>query len=368
MSEPRVDVNLLASDAPAADCGDARRAAWELYGIEAAATAIAGERDANFLLTAENRPPRGTAFFNRADERPRWMLKFINPAEDSAESDFQDALLRHVARRDPGLPVPRLISGSTAGEGPHYTLGERRLRVRLVTWLAGTSLDKVTMSPKLLGTLGSGLARLDLALASFRHPASGRTLLWNGSQPGRARPYLPLLDDMEQRPVLEALLDRLEEQLPLRLKAVPHQVIHNDFNPHNVLIDAEADALGGIIDFGDALYGPRVNELATALAYQVSDEGDVMARMPAFVAGYQRVLPLTDEEIRLLPMLIAARLALSVILTQWRAQRYPANRAYILRHRVRAWSGLQRWRAIGDDSIADRLASAAMERTGYVQR
>ncbi|TCL02746.1 phosphotransferase [Sodalis ligni] len=344
MSEPAADAGLLSSDAPVVNLGDARRAARELYGLDAVATPLAGERDANFLLTAEN--------------RPRWMMKFINPAESPAESDFQEALLRHVAGRDPHLPVPDLIERSHGGKGPFCSVKGRPLRVRLVTWLPGTPLHQVTASPVALGSLGRGLAALDLALAGFHHPAARRTLLWNSSDPGRVRPYWAEIQEPAQRRLLGEILDQFEERMPQRLGMVRHQVIHNDFNPHNVLLDASASVLAGIIDFGDALYAPLVNELATALAYQVSDTDDVLARMPPFVAGYHQVLPLTDEEIQLLPMLIASRLALSVIITQWRARRYPANRAYILRHRARAWDGVQKLWLLGPDEIADRLGAA----------
>ncbi len=84
MSEPAAGTDLLSRAAPAVGEAEARRAARELYGLDVAAGALAGERDANFLLTAAG--------------RPRWMLKFINPAENPAESDFQDALLRHAVR------------------------------------------------------------------------------------------------------------------------------------------------------------------------------------------------------------------------------------------------------------------------------
>ncbi|WP_213992236.1 phosphotransferase [Sodalis sp. dw_96] len=372
MSEPVVDAGLLSSDAPVVNGEDARRAARELYGLDAVATALAGERDANFQLTADSRPRRMVKLINTAldrprpmvkftlpaEDRPRWMLKFINPAESLAESNFQDALLRHVARRAPGLPVPRLIEALQPGEGPFCSVDGRPLRVRLVTWLAGTPLHQVTASPMVLNSLGCGLARLDLALAEFHHPAAKRSLLWNSSDPGRVRPYLAGIKEPAQRRLLGDILDRFEERVPLRLAALRHQVIHNDFNPHNVLLNLGASDLGGIIDFGDALYAPLVNELATALAYQVSEGDDVLARMPPFVAGYHQLLPLSDEEIHLLPMLIAARLALSVILTQWRARRYPANRAYILRHMARAWDGVQKLWSLSPDEIAHRLGEA----------
>jgi Ser/Thr protein kinase RdoA (MazF antagonist) len=63
-----------------------------------------------------------------------------------------------------------------------------------------------------------------------------------------------------------ALLDSYETSVKPRLAKLRAQVIHNDLNPHNVMLDCEtASRVAAIIDFGDALHAPLINELGTAL-------------------------------------------------------------------------------------------------------
>jgi Ser/Thr protein kinase RdoA (MazF antagonist) len=51
-------------------------------------------------------------------------------------------------------------------------------------------------------------------------------------------------------------------------------------------------------------------------------------------------MPLSAEEIDLMPLLVRARLAMTALITNWRASLYPHNRDYILRNAPAAWAGL----------------------------
>ena len=66
----------------------------------------------------------------------------------------------------------------------------------------------------------------------------------------------------------ERLLEGFERHAVPLLRGLRRQVIHNDFNPHNVLADAVDDTrIAGVIDFGDMVHAPLVQDLATACAY-----------------------------------------------------------------------------------------------------
>lgn len=59
-----------------------------------------------------------------------------------------------------------------------------------------------------------------------------------------------------------------------------------------------------------------------------------------YVDAFSAERALTAEEISLLPIIVAMRLAMTVLITNWRANLYPDNRAYILRNEPNAWRGL----------------------------
>ncbi len=342
---------VLATKAPLVSEAQARAIAREHYGIEATASALVGERDSNFhLATVDGRDV---------------LLKLVNPAEDPALTDFQTQALLHMAARDPSLPIPRIVE-TLRGESS-FTLaqpeGAARI-VRMLTYLPGTPLAKVERSPALPRNLGMGLARLDLALGGFSHPAAGHELLWDLSHAARLRPLVGHIGDPEQRAVVERVLDRLEIEVFPRLAGFRRQVIHNDFNPSNILVagspDGPQDRLAGIIDFGDMVEAPLINELAVAASYHVAGEGDFLGPIKAFVGGYHAVLALEDREVDCLYDLLLARMALSVVIPAWRSTLEPDNRDYILRNAGRAWMGLTRAQVLSPDAAAEEFHTHLM--------
>jgi Ser/Thr protein kinase RdoA (MazF antagonist) len=71
--------------------------------------------------------------------------------------------------------------------------------------------------------------------------------------------------------------------------------------------------------------------------------------------GYQHANPLSRAELRLLPLLAAVRCAITLCITERRAQRFPENRAYILRNHAVASAGLRTLMSCGLAAAADQL-------------
>ena len=135
--------------------------------------------------------------------------------------------------------------------------------------------------------------------------------------------------------------------------------MHNDFSPDNTLISADASQVCGIIDFGDVTVTALVNDVAIAAAYQLSDEPDLLAPALDLIAGYHATTPLTAGELDLLPDLILARIVARIVISEWRAERFDENRAYVLRNTPRAWEHLHRWLSIPGERIAARIQEAS---------
>jgi hydroxylysine kinase len=150
-----------------------------------------------------------------------------------------------------------------------------------------------------------------------------------------------------------------------RLASLRSQVIHNDYHFYNVLVAPDDHArIVGIIDFGDMLYAPLVGEVATAAAFHMA--GDDPFEGPAqFVAAYHAALPLTGAEQEIVCDLMATRHLITVLISEWRAARYPENRAYIMRHNPAAWDALSLMADLSRDTARDRLLSGV--RTGAYQ-
>jgi hydroxylysine kinase len=322
---------LLDVASPPAGIEEIEALARAQFGLDVRAAPLTGERDRNFHLVDR-------------DDR-NFVLKVIHPAEAPDVTDLQSRLLLHVEAAAPDLAVPRLVR-PLDDDGLEFVWladGQPARRVRCLTYLAGRPLHQAAGSAAQRHNLGAFLARLDLALADFRHPAESHDLLWDLKRVPRARALLADLAHAGKRTAAEAALDRFREHVTPMLPSLRAQVIHNDFNPHNVLADVIADdVISGVIDFGDVVRSPLVQDQAVAAAYQIGASGHPLQGAADMATGFHAVCPLLPEEIELLPDMIAARLALTIAVSSWRAARHPDNADYILRNQTTAWNGLQR--------------------------
>lgn len=313
---------LFLSAPPSVSSALLEKALRQDWGLEGALHPLGGERDRNFRLDR--------------DGAPSLLVKLTHPDEDAAVTDFQIAALLHLAEADPTLPVPRVLRArSSATALPHPTLEGRTSLLRVLSYVPGQPIGEAGASTP----LGAATARLDRALQDFRHPAEGRRLLWDIREAPALRAWLPVVRDSALRTLAGAALDRCEQSLSA-LARLPRQVIHNDLNPHNVLMD-ERGAIAGIIDFGDLVHAPLLQEVATTASYLIRPGAAPMEAVHQFLDAYRAVMPLPEEQLSHLPALAAARMAMTVLITHWRAARQPENAAYILRNMPRAHAGLE---------------------------
>ena len=317
---------------------DAQAAVAEAYGLAGAVKRLSSERDETFL-------------FSRADGTD-FILKIANPAEDPAALEFQDGALLHLAAVAPAVPVPRLVP-TLSGE-PSRTLatGDGPRIMRLLTFLDGELQHRTPASETQSRNVGRALAELGLGLEHYNgRPPAGK-LMWDISH---TLDLAAVVGDVaeERRADVEAVLAEFERSLPAIAALERRQIIHNDFNPHNILLDpAEPAKVVGIIDFGDMVHATLINDLAVGISYHLATD-NWAARSGAFLDGFLSARPLLPAEIELLPLLMRCRLAMSIIIAEWRSALFPENRAYIMRNHATAWRGLQ--------NIAD-LTAAGLKR------
>lgn len=313
-------------------------------------TPLSGERDANFLL----RMMDGTE-----DSPRRYMLKVSHPLETRVVADFQTQALLHIAVEDPTLPVQRLVptvDGKVSFE-VRAPDGARRV-VRLFSYLPGLPMPRAHRSASQRANVARTLARLDRALSGLQHPAGALELPWDIQRADRVRSLLEHVTDPARRALAERALDDFVQRTKPALSGLRRQPIHNDFNLYNLLVDEhDHDRIAGILDFGDMVQAPLIDDLAVAASYQIEEGGDALATITQFAAAYHAELPLQPAELDLLFDLIRARLVMVVAISGWRAARQPENASYLLRNNAVSWARLQ-----ACDTIAVADARAALRR------
>ncbi|MFN6925538.1 MAG: phosphotransferase [Tabrizicola sp.] len=330
--------SLLSMPPPRVPAQELAALAETHWGMNGILHPLTSERDQNHRLET-----RGGSF----------TLKLANPSEPLDLTEFQTLALVHTAREAPDLPTPRVIP---ARDG-RLVIPTAHGALRLLTWLPGTPLAHVPRTPTLSTAIGRALGRLDTALAGFTHPAADHHLLWDIRNAADLAPLLPALSD-DLRPRIETFLDRFRARVAPALARLPRQVIHGDFNPHNLLADsADPTRLAGILDFGDMTLSHRICDLAVAASYLI-EPSDPLSLLVPLTAAYRASAPLGEEEFHLLPDLITARLATTLAITAWRAMRYPENAAYILRNVPASRAGFEALASRDSRAIADHLQTA----------
>jgi hydroxylysine kinase len=323
----------------------AQELAAEHYGLPVAAHRLDSERDQNFQL--------------RTLDGREYVLKIANPTEDRAVTNLQTQALVHLAAADPNLPIPRIFPALNGAQELGITFDDGSIRVvRLLSFMAGIPMHAVEGSTKLRRDLGQCAARLARGLRDFRHSGANHKLLWDLQHAAELRPLVGAVA-FERRGLVEQFLDRFEMRVLPVLANLPKQPVHNDLNPHNIVVDAaNNERISGIIDFGDLASTARVNDLAITAAYQVADSDDPLAPACEVIAAYHAVTPLNAGEFDVLFDLMATRMAMTVVISSWRAARYPENRTYILRNHQPAWARLGRMAGLSPAAAMQQIRRA----------
>jgi hydroxylysine kinase len=339
---PPDPLELSTTRPPEFSVTDAQNIAARHFGISADARPVDSERDQNFRLDGH--------------DGLRRVLKIANPAERFEVIDFQNCALRHVAEKDPGIKIPRVIPGLDGQLIRTIEVAGKSYLVRVLSWLEGVEVDGSASSSGLARKLGQMLARLGLALRDFDHPASNPELLWDLKRASNLREMLGYMQGSEYYDVVEKTLDRFDQVVSPQLGSLRTQVIFNDLHSGNVLMDAtDQQSIAGIIDFGDLVKSPLVNDLAVAAAYQLTDGDDPLAGALPMIASYHSTCPLQRVEMNLLTDLISTRLISTLCIGSCRAKLFPENIEYVLGDHASAGNRLASLDSLPEKDAFERI-------------
>jgi 4-aminobutyrate aminotransferase-like enzyme/Ser/Thr protein kinase RdoA (MazF antagonist) len=299
----------LRSAPPVFGTAEAQRIARDVYGLAARAAPLSGERDCNFHIGAT-----GAAGH---------VLKIVDGAALQAATDCQTRVLRHLAEQDPGLPVPRLVTtlagadlGSVDRDGISYA-------TCLLTYIPGVLLRSAPPSADLLGDVGRTLARIDVALQGFFHPALDQHIAWDVRRLPELLEHAPYLEPAARRRV-EGHCHAFVERLP-ELRALRSQAVHGDCHPGNLLVDSTMSAVCGVLDFGDMIHAPLILEPAVAMSELLTEGLCGPEGLARLLSGYAGVHPVEAREVDWLHDLIAARHSVTLLVHAWRSRHDPTG-------------------------------------------
>ncbi|MFC7363539.1 phosphotransferase [Nocardioides astragali] len=286
------------------------------------------------------------------------LVKVSPPDEAQEVVGLQTAAMRYLERTAPELPVQRVKLAVDGRDCVVIETDDGRSRVlRVFDFVEGALWAQAKPDREQLARIGEILGRVDVALEGFAHPADQRGLVWDVRHFHDLTELVEHTANGEHRALAERVFRLFEATVVPSLADLETQVIHGDFSPYNVVIDDQGDDyVAGVIDFGDTVRSAVIFDPAVAMANLVGRPPEQPWREAcAFVAGYERARPIKDRELPLLPVAALARLTLRALITNWRAERVPERRDYLLAHAQDDWINVERGLAVPMADVVAQL-------------
>lgn len=291
------------------------------------------------------------------------FLVKVSPADEPLPIvRCQTDVIDWVERADPTIPVQtvrRTLEGSNH-QVLHDDEGAYLGTLRVLEFIPGTMLGEAKPTPQQLGQVGAMLGRVDLALQEFEHEGLDRPLVWDIGRFMILEPLLEYETNPERRALAEQVFELYRERLEPVRSELRTQAIHGDFSAFNAVVDpADPQFLTGVIDFGDVQRSPLIFEPAVLFANHLSAApANPWLASRDMLIGYQRVVPLTEEEIRLLAVAALARVTLRALVTNWRIAHVPERAEYLRMHTREDWDRIANTLDYGIDAGAEFLLTA----------
>jgi len=301
---------------------------WKSYGIKATqVSTLVGYVNNNYKIT----DAEGVNYVLKEFEFDQLHIDFIE-----AECE----VLKHLAVKYPGS-FPEVIQIS---EGKNYIIdqkGDKKYVYRLLSWLDGRFVADVDQNEKLSYSFGEFLAKMDLQFLQLDNPViKSRRIEWDIQYLPDYEDRILHIKDVEIKKLVHYFLVQYKENVLPALPKLRKSIIHNDTNDYNVL--ALDGSISGVIDFGDMVYAPLINELAVGITYLLFNKENPLQTASIVLKPYHRILPLRSEEVDLLYYIIAGRLCLSLMNSAHSSRNEPDNK-YITVSEKGAMELLKKW-------------------------
>ena len=332
---------------PTFEASTAAKKVADDYGLMGEWTPIVGERDQNFRLCAEN--------------GHKYVVKIAGPDEDPDLADLQVQALLFLGNSSPQIPVPRIIRAKT-GRYLSEIINEKGVKhiFRVVTYLDGIPYAEGAFPDvESLQKIGAFQAQVVNALAGFKHRAAKYFMPWNLSNGIAVSRDLWARADDDVTTLATPMLHSLRHEVLPKLTAGPSQVIHNDAHPYNLLrADAVSQDVIGLIDFGDMVHAPIINDLAvTAAAFHRHGKEDLQT-VENLLIGFHRVHPLSAAEVSLLWDAMTLRVLITILLSDIKLNRGADQDPDVVDERMGAYDMLKIIRDLDHKLVVDRLRAA----------
>lgn len=241
-----------------------------------------------------------------ATEKGKFFVKFFGDFRTEADCERYMTIIRKTI--DAGVAEPLLFE-SSQGYIYRFNVGSAKLRVMVMEYIEGKTFYELKRLPTTseVGDIVTQAAKINSVMYK-PDPIYDSWAIPNFLKEYGALKVLMPSDDV-------ALVEPLVEPFSaMHIDALPHALVHGDIITTNVMLAATGKIY--VLDFSVANWYPRIQELAVMLCnlfFDVAHPEKFKRNYETTLEEYQKILPLTEKEISLLPLFIKVAHAMHVV-------------------------------------------------------
>ena len=143
------------------------------------------------------------------------------------------------------------------------------------------------------------------------HIQAMRKFEWDPSNIAWVKKYINLFSGEKKNVIFEAIKQHVKF-VKKNKNNLKHSVTHGDPNDYNIVVKNQK--IVGLIDFGDSIYAPSINDLAISLSYALTQSQNLFATLQNIIGSYNKIYSINDDEIYSLFGLIKSRLVITLVM------------------------------------------------------
>ncbi len=277
-----------------------------------------GERDKNYLLIA--------------DKKEKFIIKVSNTLESKKLLEMQDNVLILLSKKKYiSKFVPKKIHTSIKIYKDKF---QRPSYVRILSFIKGNMFAYKKQSNLIDISLGKLLGYMSKGLQNFSHPSAYRKFEWDPSSIEWTSKYLNFFS-FEKKKIIQNNLIEYKNFIKLNKINLRHSVTHGDPNNYNIVV--HKNNIVGLLDYGDMIFAPTINDLSISLAYALMNKKNLFLSLKNIITNYHNVFPITSDEIFSLMTLVKCRLTITVVMASLQRKKFPNNK-YLSISEKDAWN------------------------------
>ena len=280
------------------------------------------ERDINFIIFINN--------------KKKYVLKISNPSEKINILKYQDRLINYL-RSDLSLKsfIPKIHHTKIV---KYLDKKNRECFVRILSYIEGRMYGDTKSNDKIENSLGKLLGKVSTKLKSFNDIDAHRKFIWDPSNIKWIKKDINIFTGSKKLILLKCFSE-YEKFVKNNLNKLRYSITHSDPNNYNIVI--KENNVCGLLDYGDSIYSPTINDLAICLSYALMNNDNIYLTLKNIITEYNKQFSINEDEINSLISLCKSRLMITVVMAKKQRIKYPSNQ-YLSISEKDAWSLLEK--------------------------